>query len=325
MLASESCTWLFVARCSKIETNIVLRNYSFIISYVKIYIYLIALLNFINAQIALPSFHGAHKPHTSVSSSGSQTFSYTGSQQTFTVPSGVTTITIKAWGGQGGMYNSSWGAGKGGYSTGTLNVSSGETLYIYVGGQGNSSGSNVQISGGFNGGGYARGYTSGAYAGSGGGASDVRSSGNALTNRVIVAGGGGGAGGYISYVLNGGYGGGSTGGTGDPWRSNYNGGSGGTQSAGGAQGSNSTYDQDGSLGLGGNQTATRGNWNGSAGGGGYYGGGSGGAVGAGGGGGSGYVGGVSSGSTIAGNASMPDPDGDTMTGREGNGLVIISW
>ena len=42
-------------------------------------------------------------------------------------------------------------------------------------------------------------------------------------------------------------------------------------------------------------------------------------------GGSGYIGGVSNGSTIAGNASMPNPDGGTMTGREGNGLVIISW
>ena len=137
------------------------------------------------AQIALPSFHGAQKAHSSVSSSGSQTFSFTGAEQTFTVPSGVTTITIKAWGAQGGTYNSDWGAGKGGYSTGTLNVSSGATLYIYVGGQGNSSASNVQVSGGFNGGGYARGYTSGAYAGSGGGASDVRSSGNALTNRAV--------------------------------------------------------------------------------------------------------------------------------------------
>ncbi|MBT5733380.1 hypothetical protein HOI27_01100, partial [bacterium] len=66
----------------------------------KFYIYIIALFNIVNAQIALPSFHGAHKPHTSVSSSGSQTFSYTGSQQTFTVPSGVTTITIKMWGAQ---------------------------------------------------------------------------------------------------------------------------------------------------------------------------------------------------------------------------------
>ena len=287
-------------------------------------LFLITIFNLLVAQIALPTFHGVHKSHSSVSSSGSQTFSYTGSQQTFTVPSGATTTTIKAWGAQGGMYNSTWGAGKGGYSTGTLNVSSGETLYIYVGGQGNSSGSNVQVSGGFNGGGYARGKTNSAYAGSGGGASDVRSSGNALTNRAIVAGGGGGAGGYTSSIMNGGYGGGSTGGTGDPW-GRYNGGSGGTQSAGGAQGSNSGYDQDGSLGQGGNQIATNGAWNGSAGGGGYYGGGSGGAVGAGGGGGSGYVGGVSSGSTIAGNASMPDPDGGTMTGREGNGVIIITW
>jgi hypothetical protein len=34
---------------------------------------------------------------------------------------------------------------------------------------------------------------------------------------------------------------------------------------------------------------------------------------------------VSSGSTITGNASMPDPDGGTMTGREGDGLIVISW
>ena len=47
--------------------------------------------------------------------------------------------------------------------------------------------------------------------------------------------------------------------------------------------------------------------------------------GTGGGGVSGYIGGVSSGSTITGNTSMPNPDGGTMTGREGNGLVIISW
>ena len=44
-----------------------------------------------------------------------------------------------------------------------------------------------------------------------------------------------------------------------------------------------------------------------------------------GGGGSGYIGGVSSSETIAGNASMSDPDGSTMTGREGNGLIIILW
>ena len=66
----------------------------------------------------------------------------------------------------------------------------------------------------------------------------------------------------------------------------------------------------------------QGGWNG--GGGGYYGGGAG-ANSTGGGGGSGYIGGVSSGSTITGNASMPDPDGGTMTGREGDGMIVISW
>ena len=58
--------------------------------------------------------------------------------------------------------------------------------------------------------------------------------------------------------------------------------------------------------------------------GGYYGGGKGDNS-TGGGGGSGYIGGVSDAETIAGNASMPDPDGGTMTGREGNGLIVISW
>ena len=59
------------------------------------------------------------------------------------------------------------------------------------------------------------------------------------------------------------------------------------------------------------------------GGGGYYGGGAG--ANSTGGGGSGYIGGVSSAETIAGNATMPDPDGGTMTGRGGNGVIIISW
>ena len=115
---------------------------------------ILLLLSFINAQIALPTFHAVHKPHTTVAESGSQTFSHTGAQQTFTVPSGVNTITIKTWGAQGGQYNSSWGAGKGGYSTGTLSVTSGQTLYIYAGGQGNSSSSSARVDGGFNGGGY---------------------------------------------------------------------------------------------------------------------------------------------------------------------------
>ena len=77
----------------------------------------------INAQIALPTFQGVHKPHTIVAESGSQTFSYTGAQQTFTVPSGVSTVTIQAYGAQGGSNALSVVGGLGGYATGSLSVS----------------------------------------------------------------------------------------------------------------------------------------------------------------------------------------------------------
>ena len=55
---------------------------------------LLFILSFINAQIALPTFQAVHKPHTTtVAESGSQTFSYTGAQQTFNVPSGITAVS----------------------------------------------------------------------------------------------------------------------------------------------------------------------------------------------------------------------------------------
>ena len=288
----------------------------------KFYIYIIALLNIIHAQIALPSFHGAHKPHTSVSSSGSQTFSYTGSQQTFTVPSGVTTITIKMWGAQGGSggyysYSSNCGTGgKGGYSTGNLSVTAGSTVYVYVGGKGESHSScaekmrtNNPLQGGWNGGGDGDYSYSG---GGGGGASDIRYNGTSIGDRVIVAGGGGGHGnaGSSTQLSNGGAGGGLVAETkaNNTQYGNRTPGAGATQSSGNSNGVGST----------GTENLTGG------GGGGYYGGGAG-ANSTGGGGGSGYIGGVSSGSTITGNASMPDPDGGTMTGRDDNGLVVISW
>ena len=49
---------------------------------------LLFFLSFINAQIALPTFQGVHKPHTSEVEPGNTTFNYTGSSQTFTVPDG---------------------------------------------------------------------------------------------------------------------------------------------------------------------------------------------------------------------------------------------
>jgi len=291
---------------------------------VNLLIYIVVLINVIHAQIALPSFHGAQKPHTSVSSSGSQTFNYTGSQQTFTVPSGVSTITIKVWGGQGGSggYYSSGSycstGGKGGYATGDLSVTAGNTVYVYVGGQGEGFAtcntymrSQPQKFGGWNGGGNGYG---GTYPGTGGGgASDIRYGGTSISDRKIIAGGGGGGGNAANnstQLSNGGAGGGASGETMANSTQFYNRtpGSGATQSSGNSSGVGSSANQNLSGG----------------GGGGYYGGGIGNNS-TGGGGGSGYIGGVSNGSTITGNASMPNPDGGTMTGREGNGLIVISW
>ena len=272
------------------------------------------------SQIALPTFHGAQKTHTSASS-GSQTFSYTGAQQTFTVPSGVTSITIEMWGaqgGSGGFWSSSYcgTGGKGGYSKGDLSVTAGSSVYVYVGGEGESHSSCSErmrsgnpLQGGWNGGGDGDYSYSG---GGGGGASDVRYGGTSTGDRKIVAGGGGGHGnaGNSTQLSNGGAGGGLVAETkaNNTQYSNRTPGAGATQNSGNSNGVGST----GTANLTG------------GGGGGYYGGGAG-QNSTGGGGGSGYIGGISNGTTITGNASMPNPDGGTMTGREGNGLIIISW
>lgn len=217
----------------------------------------------------------------------SDTFRFTGTQQGFKVPAGVSSVSIQAYGAQGGgstscSINSS---GAGGYSSGTLGVNAGDSLFVFVGGQPNVS-IDAQPPGGYNGGG------SGERAGGGGGASDVRTGGISLSNRVIIAGGGGGQG--IGCVA-GGAGGGLQGG-------NSDGSGGGTQAAGGAAGDGG---EAGSLGQGADATFKSG-----GGGGGYYGGGS--ASYAAGGGGSGYVGGVTGGSTTAGV-------------QIGNGMVVISY
>jgi len=286
----------------------------------------------INAQIALPTFQGVHKSHASAYESGSQTFSYTGAEQTLTVPSGVSTITIKAWGAQGGGEPATgyYGdGGKGGYSTGSASVTPGETIYIVIGQQGFQSHSTIAYNGGGGGTNHHSftGYT-------GGGATHVAKVSGLLNtlsgqiaNILLVGAGGGGAGGsdmnnWPSYGVDGGAGGGTTGIDGTDAHGRL-GGHGGTQSAGG---SSSNPCVEASFGLGATSSCSSSNWiQGGGGGGGYYGGGAGAHYGGGGGGGSSYIGGVSSSETIAGNATMPDPDGGTMTGRAGNGLVIISW
>ena len=199
-------------------------------------------------------------------------FNYTGSQQTWTVPNGVysITVTLNGAGADAGTSSgsSNGNGGLGGKVQGTYGVTPGQILYIYVGGNPNCIGC-----AGWNGGGLGVVSSNGTYGSSGGGgASDIRIGGTSLSNRVFVAGGGGGGGCYCACCGygNGGNGGGLNGGDGDyafgsTW--DFNAGLGGSQISGG-QGGIST--NNGTLGQGGN-----GNYYGGGGGGGYYGGGGG--------------------------------------------------
>jgi hypothetical protein len=111
------------------------------------------------------------------------TFSYSGDVQDYTIPNDLvgTSIHLDLAGASGGTSSSS--SGYGARIVSTLQVSAGKLLHIYVGGT-----SSDRV-GGWNGGGYGGPNYSGL---GGGGASDIRISGVALTNRVVVAGGGGG-------------------------------------------------------------------------------------------------------------------------------------
>lgn len=145
---------------------------------------------------------------------------------TFTVPSGITSITVKMWGGGGGggaggsAAAGGNGAG-GGYVNATYSVTPGEVLTVYVGGAG---------SGGLR-------NTAGGGGGGGGFSSIYRSS----SPLAIAAGGGGGGGGRNSSSNIGGAGGagGGTSGIAGSASGTVTGGGGGTQTAGGNGGTSS--------------------------------------------------------------------------------------
>lgn len=284
-------------------------------------------------------------------------FDYTGSVQTATLTPGV--YKLECWGAQGGNSNQSNGTygngGKGGYSTGILNVSTNTTIYITVGGQGQNGILNTRTAGGFNGGGDGYGTNNFGVGGGGGGASDIslmspvfshssyfinniRDT-NSLLSRIIVAGGGGSAGYDVSNnAANGGAGGGTTGQDGLSNRVYH--GTGGKQTTFGTGGSSeepNRYSVQAKFGCG--ASASNSTDVAPGGGGGWYGGGlhcdSAG-------GGSGYVytsvtasnypNGcllnssyyLSNAQTIAGDQSFPAPSGSTETGHSGNGHVKIT-
>lgn len=253
-------------------------------------------------------------------------FSYSGGSKTWTAPSSGN-YKLETWGASGSKRSSSYGEpGLGGYSKGELFIGNNVTnLSIYVGEQGDAV-SSIQS---FNGGG------KGGY-GNGGGGTDIRLDGS-LYSRIIVAGGGGGAGVSSGYTA--GHGGGTNGLNAElgPWP--YAG-------QGGEQTKSNYYG--GIFGIGGDEL----HWASGGGAGGWFGGGSTGGgntnppppgmsgSNGGGGGGSGYV--LTSTSykpsgytptsaywmtntqLIAGNQSMPAPNGGTQTGQNGHGFARIT-
>lgn len=248
---------------------------------------------------------------------------------TFTVPAGVTSLTIKAWGGGGGGGNVSGATGgAGGYASGTFVVTPGEVLQVRVAGGG---GGWQTRTGGVNGGGNGASYN-GTSAPGGGGYSGVFRGTPSQATALVVAGGGGGGG--INLARWGGAGGGTEGSGGNCGNT-----LGATQSGpgGSSSGSGGPYGSalQGAVGASNDET-----YAGAGGGGGYWGGG-GGWTGTGsgcnGGGGSGFV---KSGATSAslqtgtdavpGNPSDADRAGAADGAPFGNnagdaGRVVLRW
>ena len=272
------------------------------------------------------------------------TFDYrgTGSNDSYSVniPANSTSMTAKVWGAGGGgigecpasgtgLDGGNFSGGSGGHVEGTIPVTGGSTVTVYVGGASAGSGTPSMA---------------GSGAGDGGGLSAVKYGSN-----ILVAGGGGGAG----QASNGGYGGGNgsghpgTGGNGSP----YSGG-GGSQSGGGGGGpyngdstSPGSSWNNGSNVRNGGDSGGSGQYQGKRGGGGgsgYYGGGGGGGndnsdcSGGGGGGGSGIISGSWT-NTVSQNGQngqaggrdardTGDPDYVAGYGGSGqHGLVVITF
>ncbi|MEI6765667.1 MAG: PKD domain-containing protein [Bacteroidota bacterium] len=246
--------------------------------------------------------------NTCYNHSQSQTFSYTGADQTWTVPSGTCSITVEAFGAQGGTSFAGAIGGKGAYIKGTFTVASGDVITIKAGGKGvNGTGGSL-------------------HGGGGGGGSFVINGGNIL---LIAAGGGGGS--YSSSSC-----------VGQPGNASTTGGAGGYYSVTVGSGGFSDNGQGGGCGSGGggwNSAGTGNNWctGGQAAGGaggvsqytGHGGWAGGGASYHGGGGGGGYTGGSGGNYTIGGGGGGSINNGTSQTNtadyQTGNGSVIIAW
>jgi hypothetical protein len=246
---------------------------------------------------------------------------------TWTVPAGVTSITLVVSGGGGGGSTGTgagWGStgGKGAVVTTTLSVSAGDVLLMNVGGGGAGAVSGIGNSGG------------------GGGSSSV----NAGTADQIIAGGGGGGGavdvdygGHWGGDGNGGeptgvsltYPGGSTctagGGSGGNGGPGYSGASTGGSGNGGAGGTSSSGASGGpgtGTGTGGTGATTCDGLSGGGGGGGFGGGAGGDGTGGAGGGSTGPTGSTYS---LAGNAGSGSGENGANANNGGDGSIVITY
>jgi hypothetical protein len=237
----------------------------------------------------------------------SNSFTYTGAIQTYTVSSNVTALNMYMWGAGGGEtgITSRGRGGGGGFVSGTLTVIPGATYYIVVGGTNR----------GFGGGGGADG---GYTAPGGGGYSGIHTASSRTQGNAVAIAGGGGAGneaGTVLVVYHGGPGGYIAGSNGQGDGVNFFGGGGGTQSAGGIGGYDASLAGTALQGGNGWAIASDGRSVGGcgSGGGGYWGGGGSRNSGyngrnAGGGGGSSFIGGLSNVATESGGYA---PDSNT--------------
>ena len=143
---------------------------------------------------------------------GWATYAYTGEDQVYTVPAGITSLQVKVWGAGGGSgtvgnYSAGCSGAPGGYATGTMAVSEGQTYIIVVGEggvagysandttwtRGGSNHGNAEpTSPGYGGGGF----TENMETGCGGGFSGIFLGSVSQANARIMAGGGGGGGAY---------------------------------------------------------------------------------------------------------------------------------
>lgn len=136
---------------------------------------------------------------TALASDITETISFTGTDQTFTVPAGVSSLSVALSGAQGGVadINAIGNPGRGGFIAVNIAVATGETFKIVVGGQGQGftfSPPLGVVSGGWPNGGSGsigsldpRGYGSG-----GGGSTAMYRTTNNVDTLIVVAGGGGG-------------------------------------------------------------------------------------------------------------------------------------